>query len=320
MKKKKYIITIIIIFIIFGFKIQSNAANTTNTTNTTNTANTINTNTTSSTSNTVLTSLGIRPYDFTGFKNAITSYNVTVPNSVDSVEVYATAKDPKAKLEGTGKIKLQTGKNVAQVTVTAEDGTKKTFTINITRSDKEQTNTTTSGNTTVTTTTTSGNGLKSLKIKDINLNPEFSSNTYEYTVKYIGEAEQLEIEAQPEQEDYIVEITGNKDLKEGENLITILVSKQNGDNVATYQITVNKSLVDVEAIARQEEEKEKNRQRIIMGGAIAILVLIIIIIMIIKHKRNTYDYDYDEEYEDEDEEEDLPRALQNKNGKRYRGE
>ena len=42
-------------------------------------------------SNANLSNLGIRPNDFSGFKPGTTTYNVTVPEDVESVEVYATA-------------------------------------------------------------------------------------------------------------------------------------------------------------------------------------------------------------------------------------
>ncbi len=276
------------------------------------------TNTTVSTtksSNTILTSLGIRPYDFTGFKNAVTTYDVTVPSNIQSVEVYATTKDSKATLEGVGTKTLQMGKNVAEVTVIAEDGTKKTFTINIIRG--ESNTETVENNTNTSNVENNTEGLKSLSIKDATLSPEFQTNTYEYNAKYIGELSSLEFDAKPTNDSYIVEITGNKDLQEGENVITILVSQSNGDNVATYQIIVNKSLVDVEAIARQQAEEENKRKTIIIGAVVAIIALILIIYIIIVKKK---DRDYEEEDDDEEEyneeedndEDELPKALKSK--------
>ena len=51
----------------------------------------------------------------------------------------------------------------------------------------------------------------------------------------------MDITAEAGDEDATVEITGNTDLKDGENLITIMVKKGEGDKqqVTTYQITVN---------------------------------------------------------------------------------
>ncbi len=281
--------------------VQSNENNVNNTSNTQNSNKS-----TTNASSTILTSLGIRPYDFTGFKNVTTTYNVEVPENVTSVEIYATTQNPKAKLEGTGTKTLQLGKNVAQVTVIAEDGTTKTFTINIIRGEKKdgeeeklETNTTIK-NESINTNLNSGKGLKTLNIKDVTLYPTFQSNIYEYSAKYIGEATKLELETSPTDDSYIIEVSGNDDIQEGENTITILVSENNGDNVATYQITVNKSLIDEEAIKKEEEEKlEKQKNMIKIAIAIVALIVIIVIIIIIKRRNNEED---DDEYDDDDEE------------------
>ena len=229
-------------------------------------------------SNANLINLGIRPHDFSGFRSNTTSYSVTVPADTESVEVYAEAQDSNATISGTGTVNLQEGENTINVVVTAEDGTTKTYTIIITREAAE--------NTEENTEIIEGEGLASLSIQNIELSPKFVINVYEYTAKYIGEDTTLQIEANPTNEEYLVEIVGNEDLKEGENLITILVSDSDGNNVATYQITVNKSLVDEEALAREQAEQEQ-RQRMIIGAVIAVVVVIaIIVFVVIRRRRN----------------------------------
>lgn len=239
-------------------------------------------------SNANLSDLGITPHDFTGFKYGTTYYEVSVPENTESVEVYAKLQDDKAQITGTGKKKLEKGENKAEVTVIAEDGTKKTYTINIIReiqqeqeandekiNDKEE-------NTEEEINIEDGNGLLELKIGDLQLSPEFATDVYEYTVKYIGEETKLNIETKATNQDYVVEVTGNSDLQEGENIIIILVSDSKGENVATYQITLNKSLVDYEAIAREEE----NRKKMIISAVVVVIVIVIIAIIIIKRKKN----------------------------------
>ncbi len=66
-----------------------------------------------------------------------TSYNVTVPNSVSDISVYATAADSSASVVAPSSTKLNIGKNTISVTVTAANGTQKTYTINVTRSETE---------------------------------------------------------------------------------------------------------------------------------------------------------------------------------------
>ena len=256
-------------------------------TTTTNQKSTVATNQKSSNAN--LKNLGIKPHDFSGFTPTKTEYNVTVPEDTTSVEVYAQTQDSKAKVSGTGVKTLQSEETSVDVLVTAEDGTTKTYTINIIKGELDQ-NSDEENNTEV---TNSVEGLSNLTINDLKLSPDFQTNIYEYTVKYIGEDSKLEIKAEPTGEDYIVEIVGNNDLKEGENIVTILVSKSNGDNVATYQITVNKSLVDEEAIAREEAERKEKQKMIIIGSAIGLVLVSIIIVFITKRRKNT---DYDNEY------------------------
>ena len=265
----------------------------------------------SKSSNANLSNLGIRPHDFTGFSPSKTSYSVTVPQDTESVEVYAQVADNGATVSGTGTVSLDEGENVVNVTVTAEDGTTKTYTINITRGEVTE----------ETTEVSSGEGLSKLVIQQIReMTPEFETNVYEYTAKYIGENTSLPIEVEPTDESYQVEIIGNEDLKEGENLITILVSTSAGENVATYQITVDKSLVDEEALAREQAEKEQ-RQKTIIGAIVAVVVVLaVIIFIIIRRRRNRK---FAEEYsgvpfygmnneEDFDEYEEQPKALKKK--------
>lgn len=278
--------------------------------NTTNTSNSTNEATTVKSSNANLSDLGITPHDFKGFKYGTTYYEISVPEDTETVEVYAKTQDKNAQVTGTGKKNLEKGENKAEVTVTAEDGTEKTYTINIIR-EIQQGQESETGTEAEAVNIEDGNGLLELKIGDLTLTPEFATDVYEYTVKYIGEETKLNIETKATSADYIVEVTGNDNLQEGENIITILVSEEDGENVATYQITLNKSLVDYEAVAREEEKKQK----ILIGSIIAVVIVTIIVVIIIKRKKNkklenefSEDFSYgnikNEQYEEE-----LPRAL-----------
>lgn len=270
-------------------------SNTTNTNQSATSTNNDKTNENQKSTNANLKNLGIRPHDFTGFKSGITSYEVTVPADTESVEVYAIAENSKAKISGTGTKKLEIGENKLEVTVTAESGNQKTYTINVKREGEQE------ENTEIVQEKYSGDGLSELTIEDLQLSPKFDTVIYEYSVKYIGEKTSLDIKATPTDPYYIVEITGNEDLKEGENIINILVYDPDYNNVATYQITVTKSLVDEEKIAREQAENQK--RILIIGGIIAVLILVITIALIIRHRRNSY---WDDDYEeDEDDEENL---------------
>lgn len=230
----------------------------------------------SKSNNADLSNLGIKPNDFSGFKPNKLTYDVTVPLDVESIEIYATASDSKASISGTGKKNLKEGLNEFEVVVTAEDGTIKTYTINVTREEAKAEETGTEEAT--------GEGLASLKIADLELTPKFETNVYEYKVKYIGDATTLDIQTETTNPEFIAEVVGNQELVEGENIITILVSDADGNNIATYQITVEKSLVDYEALAREKAEKQRN---MIIAGVIAVVAVIgIIVFVVIRRKRN----------------------------------
>ena len=252
------------------------------------------TNNTSS-SNANLSNLGIRPNDFSGFTPNRTSYSVTVPNSVTSIEVYANVGQSGQRISGTGTKNLSEGTNSFNVIVTAPDGTTtKTYTITVTREaseeNEEEENQEEQNTTEENTEIINGNsvfGLTELKIDGIELDPSFSTEIYEYSAKLIGDKDKLDITATASEENAKVEITGNEGLVEGENIITILLTNEAGDKTAAYQIKLTKSLVDEEAIAREQELEREQRNRKIMTIAIVVAVILIIaIILILRRRRN----------------------------------
>ena len=62
-----------------------------------------------------------------------TSFDLT--NESETVNIVVTTKDNKAKVKGDGQQKLNYGKNTFKIEVTAEDGSKKVYTLNINRPD-----------------------------------------------------------------------------------------------------------------------------------------------------------------------------------------
>ena len=86
-------------------------------------------------SNNKLKSLGVSGYSISpAFKSSRTSYSLTVPSNVNSVTIKALKAHSKATVSGTGSVKLSTGLNSKPVTVKAENGKVKTYTLGITRS------------------------------------------------------------------------------------------------------------------------------------------------------------------------------------------
>ena len=253
-----------------------------------------------------LANLGIKgQYDFTGFRAAKTSYSVTVPNEAESVEIYASKGQSGQKITGTGVKQLKEGTNAINVVVTAEDGTTtKTYTINIERKSAETTDNK-EENTEEQPEETSTEeeetfGLKDLKIDGLELTPEFKTDVYEYSAELKEDKTSLELTTIATEENAEIEVTGNEDLKDGENIITVIVKEKDTDKTATYQITVNKIKEETnitEAIVNNIDNKTK--EMIILGIGILALIIVVIIIVIVNKKRNSnngQEYYYSELY------------------------
>ena len=81
-----------------------------------------------------LSTLKVGSYALTpAFNNDTANYSVVVPYSASSVTVTATPKNSKAKVSGAGAVPLKVGSNTVKVTVTAENGSQRTFTLTIAR-------------------------------------------------------------------------------------------------------------------------------------------------------------------------------------------
>ena len=135
------------------------------------------------------------------------------------------AEDEKAKVTISGNEKLETGENTIKVTVTAEDGTAKTYNISTTKEEKEKLQ------------------LSKLQITGITLNETFKPDKYEYSIDLNGTSNitKLDIKATANDETATIEILGNDNFVEGENVVTIMVKSKDGNETATYQIVINKS-------------------------------------------------------------------------------
>lgn len=80
-----------------------------------------------------LKSLSVEGYTLTpNFKSDILEYNLEVENGVESVKILATKEDNTASISGIGIVNLTEGANSFSVNVTAQNGSVKTYKINIT--------------------------------------------------------------------------------------------------------------------------------------------------------------------------------------------
>lgn len=257
------------------------------------------TDTTTKSSNANLSTLGVTPkeYDFTGFNANTTSYKVTVPNNVDSLKVSYKTADKNAKVKVTGNTGFEVGTNTIKVEVTAADGkTTKTYTIAVTKLATEDSK---PGNL-IDDKDSKNLYLSSLSIEGLELSPEFSKDVFAYEATIDmdeNDLSKVNVNAQAENANATIEITGNTDLQEGENVINVIVKSNDSSEQTVYQITVKKISKSSEIA---NSKKHINKEHIIIGTFIAI-VLIILIILIINHFRNKK-YEEENDYTEEDDE------------------
>lgn len=211
------------------------------------------------------------------FDPETTSYTLNVGADVEKLEIKAAPNDEKATVEITGNESLVVGDNAVKITVTAQDGTTRIYTINVKKGEA----------TTL--------GLSSLKINGYTLSPKFSSNVYEYKINVLDpNITKLDVSAIANFENAKVEVTGNTNLVKGENTITITVTSEDGKEKVVYQIIVNK---DSDALATTNK-----KDMIIYGGIVVGVILIFVIIIIIvkskKKKKQQIDNDTVDDYSD----------------------
>ncbi len=156
------------------------------------------------------------------FNAGTTSYSATVAQN--TVTISAVASNGYAKVSGAGKKSVAYGKNTFKITVTAESGAKKTYTIVINRPDNRSTN----------------NYLRSLSVDKGTIN--FSKNNTSYNINVEENVDSITVNAAYEDSRAsFVNGFGSRKvaLKYGNNPIEIRVKAQN-ETVKTYTINVNR--------------------------------------------------------------------------------
>lgn len=171
------------------------------------------------------------------FDKNTTEYYLVVDLSISKINVTAKTVDNKAKWAIYGNKNLKEGENTVTINVTAEDGTKKEYYIHVTKVDNVE---------------MANAELESLDIQGFSLYPSFKSNIYSYNLNINQEISNLDITAVPQNAKAKVEIEGNENIHEGENIIKINVTAENEETVRTYKINTYISLDKVEL---EEENK-----------------------------------------------------------------
>lgn len=169
-------------------------------------------------------------------------------------------------------IELNEGENALKVEVIAQNGTKQTYTINVTRKVAE------------TTSSAKKFGLSDISIEGLTLTPSFMTGTYEYSVELTEDLSKLEIETITTEKDATVEIVGNENLQDGENIITILVKSKDEKESATYQIIVNKIMQEEIVLTSWLRPSTWGKEEKIKIAIIIVLIILIISAVVLKIK------------------------------------
>ena len=254
---------IIIIYIIATIALLSNVNATTSQTDNENT-------------NNDLASLSITDYQISPeFNKNTRNYYVAIPTTISSVEVNAQAESAKATVKITGNTQLTKTENTIQIVVTSAKGRKKTYKIIVT---KQKENTL---------------KLQSLEIKGATFSPAFDSSKYYYTaeMKINDDSKDITVEAVANNANAKIEVIGNKGIKAGENLVSVIVSDSRETTVYEILInaTVEKTIIsNVENNDKIQQVKNgvleffKDENKVIALLVAVAVILITIIICIIK--------------------------------------
>ena len=180
------------------------------------------------------------------FDKNITEYYLTVTNEVKEIEVLAVTSNPEASVEITGNTKLKEGLNTIKIQVTSEDKReKKIYTIQVTRTANLA---------------LANTNLEILAIENVLLSPPFDPNETNYAAEVAKGVNDLNVFAVPENEKATVQISGDKNLKEGNNTVTVVVTAANGFSKKKYQIQVYQR--NEEEQKQYEEEQKEQIQKV----------------------------------------------------------
>lgn len=113
--------------------------------------------------------------------------------------------------------------------------------------------------------TSTNANLSSLSVSEGALEPEFNSDTTEYTMNVGADINSINISAVAAEANSSVEISGNENLVEGENKVNINVKAADGSTSKSYTITVMKAVTS-ESQASTESETEKSLAEITVSS------------------------------------------------------
>ncbi len=237
------------------------------------------------------------------FNKDITNYTAMVSSEVTNLDIKAITESNTADVKIEGNKDLKDGENTIKITVTAEEGTKKVYTIVVTKGEEA-----------ITTTENEKLKLSDLKIVGVNFDQGFDPNLLSYELTLSIPVNNLNITATANQKDAKVEIIGNEQFVAGENLVTIMLTSADETETVTYQIKVT--------VPEKASEAAVNDLLFygICGGVIILAIVISIVIVVISRAKSGSTIKDDEEqierkFESIDLDEDDDKISRDKRGR-----
>lgn len=253
-------------------------------------------------SNNYLSSLSVDGYELSPAFNANTNnYTLNVGYDVSSLNVSAVPADNKSRTVVEGNLDLVAGENNVTVTVTAENGYKRVYTITVTKEKNPDDIDAT---------------IESLVINNAVLKNEFASDVFEYMCDDItADIEKLDILVQTKIPEIKYEIIGNDELKQGINHVVIKVTSRDGSVTKEYEIIVFKTdeYLPLEDVMAEPIEPTfldivmSMKTELIIGGGIllGVIVICVIVIIVVKKKSKREDEEVVEDSNEEQTEENV---------------
>lgn len=171
------------------------------------------------------------------FNKTTTYYKVVVENNITSINIAASPEYSKSTVSGTGTKSLSVYSNLFNIVVTAENGDKRTYTVEVQRKDENGLAAPPSTN----------NFLSALVVDGIPF--DFNKETLTYTLDVGNLISSLTVTPTLEDPKSQVAVSSTT-LAVGSNTITITVTAESGA-VRTYTLTVNRSS-DVPTVTEAE--------------------------------------------------------------------
>lgn len=171
----------------------------------------------------------------------VNEYYLIVDENVKDIDVTAIPQNAEANVKITGNKNLKNGLNKIEIDVTSEDKSEKNkYTINVTKTSNEQ---------------NANADLETLAIENYVLTPEFDTNETNYTVNVSNNTNNLNILAIASDMNAKVNVTGNTNLKYGNNKVVITVTAENGITLKKYNINAYKRNDNEQADYEKERQE-----------------------------------------------------------------